>query len=51
VTTRTQLLADNRQRTFAYHLPWPGPAYIRSQRTGYEWVPDAHATPDTLPAA
>jgi hypothetical protein len=21
VTTRTQLLADNRQRTFAHHLP------------------------------
>jgi aryl-alcohol dehydrogenase-like predicted oxidoreductase len=44
VTTRTQLLADNRQRTFTYWAP------IRSQRTGYEWVPEAHTTPDTVPA-
>jgi glyoxylase-like metal-dependent hydrolase (beta-lactamase superfamily II) len=54
VATRTQLLAelaDSRQRTFAYHLPWPGLGYVRRQGTGYEWVPEAHATPDAMPGA
>jgi len=38
-------LATQHQRTFAYHLPWPGLGYIRRLAAGCEWVAEAYATP------
>ena len=49
VTTRFRLLAElaeSRQRTFAYHLPWPGLGHVRCNGVGYEWIAETHATPD-----
>ncbi len=49
MATRKKILASltqGRQKTFGYHLPWPGIGHVRKQGEGYEWVAEAYAFPE-----
>ncbi|SHH17870.1 Glyoxylase, beta-lactamase superfamily II [Chryseolinea serpens] len=49
MATRKKILANltqGRQKTFGYHLPWPGIGHVRKQGEGYEWVAEAYAFPE-----
>ena len=37
--------AELRKNIFSYHLPWPGLGHIRRKGEGFEWIPQAVATP------
>lgn len=43
VATRRRVfaeLAGSRQRTYGFHLPWPGLGHILPRATGYRWEPE-----------
>ncbi|MBO0936060.1 MBL fold metallo-hydrolase [Fibrella sp. HMF5335] len=40
-----QQLSASKNKTFAYHLPWPGLGHVRPKGTAFEWVPDVYSVP------
>jgi glyoxylase-like metal-dependent hydrolase (beta-lactamase superfamily II) len=40
-----QYLTDNKIKTFAFHLPYPGFGHVRKKETAFEWIPEVFATP------
>ncbi len=40
-----QYLTDNKIKTFAFHLPYPGLGHVRQKDKTFEWVPEVFATP------
>ena len=40
-----QYLTDNKIKTFAFHLPYPGLGHVRKKDKAFEWVPEVFATP------
>lgn len=48
IETRKKILArlaKNEALFFAYHLPWPGLGYVKTQSNGYKWVQKKIAMP------
>lgn len=48
IETRKKILAqlvEDKALFFAYHLPWPGLGYVKTQSNGYKWIQKKIAMP------